>query len=119
MRSIATPATSFPPLVTCTIVAICVAVHLALGLDTISPTASVMTYVPQGEGEAQAPPADPAATDQNKHAQRVLLRWAITPAAVVYQLQFFRLITSCFTHFGVMHIGMNMLNVITVGAAEM
>ena len=46
-----------------------------------------------------------------------LRRYTIYPAAVIYQYEWHRIITSAFFHNGLIHIGFNMLSLLTLGPA--
>ena len=45
-----------------------------------------------------------------------LNQYSISPAAVVYDHQYYRLITSAYFHLGFFHIAMNMLSFVGIGA---
>ena len=43
--------------------------------------------------------------------------YAISPARVIYQHEFYRLGTSAFVHSGILHIGMNMMSLLQLGTS--
>ena len=42
---------------------------------------------------------------------------AVSPATVFGQLQLYRVVTAAFTHGGVLHVGMNMLSLVSLGSS--
>jgi membrane associated rhomboid family serine protease len=42
---------------------------------------------------------------------------AVSPSTVFGQLQLYRVVTAAFTHGGVLHVGMNMLSLVSLGSS--
>ena len=109
------------PLCTLVTIAACVLVHLALGFFSADVIATNMSHslVVQDAGSGlhlgHQRPGEPAQAAQ-AHQMQQLLAWAIAPAAVVYQHQWYWLLSSAFVHYGISHLGMNCISLLCVGA---
>ena len=101
-------------------VVICLTVHLALGffsggilasslMSSLHATDGLDTQAQQQQQQQQQ-----SAAEKGQMAQ--LLAWGIAPAAVIYQRQYYRLLSNVFVHYGLSHLGMNLATLALVGA---
>ena len=101
-------------------VVICLTVHLALGFFSGGVLASSLTsslHATDGldtQAQQQQQQQQQSAAEKGQMAQ--LLAWGIAPAAVIYQRQYYRLLSNVFVHNGLSHLGMNLATLVLVGA---